>query len=234
MFEAVAATLKSFGRRHSTLQADVGFCAVAHTRRLDDHPHLHVIIPGGGISRDRGMRLWRTLSTNYLFNGFALAKVFRGKCLAAMNRADVPLPDKLPIKWVVRCQRVGRGLPALKYLSRYLYRGVISERDIVQVDHQTVTFRYRNGKTKRYHRLTLPIADFLWRIALHILPKGLQRVRHFGFLHGNAKRALQVVQRVLRIVLPESSARQPQPFLCAQCGSVMHIGAFVKASPPSG
>lgn len=238
-FAAVAQTLKRFGKNHPKLHADLGFCAVLHThsRRLDYHPHLHVVIPGGGVDvRNRRTRLWRTLDGNYLFNGLALAKVFRAKCLAALNKAGVALPTQLPRKWVVHCKHVGNGLPALKYLSRYLYRGVIAERDLIRFDRQRqlLTFRYRHARTGSYQHRTLPLADFLWRIALHILPKGMQRVRNFGFLHGNAKRLLQLVQRVLRTVLPPPQPNTLKPFHCARCGSEMDLGRFIPAPLPSG
>lgn len=196
------------------------------------------MIPGGGVdTRERPTRLWRKLEGRYLFNGFALATMFRAKCIDALRRAGVALSATVPKKWVVHCEHVGKGLSALKYLSRYLYRGVISERDLVRYDknRETVTFRYRDSKTKRFERRTLPIADFLWHIALHVLPKGLQRVRHYGFLHGNAKRLLSLVQRVLRIVTPEQKSRGPTSFLCPACGAPMRITLFIPTqSSPSG
>jgi hypothetical protein len=241
-FCAVAETLKLFASNHSQLHADIGFCAVLHThsRRLDYHPHLHLIIPGGGVERTGdGTALWHILEQRYLFNGFALARVFRAKCLAALQRTGLMLPAALPKKWVVHCQHVGSGLSALQYLSRYLYRGVLSERDLVAFDdiHHTVTFRYRHAKSRCYQRRTLDLADFLWHIAMHILPKGLQRVRSFGFLHGNARRVLRLVQLVLRIAPPAPEPRTPKPFHCQHCGSQMRVGVFVPPLPmplPSG
>ncbi len=239
LFSAVAATLKSFGLNHPGLHADIGFCTVLHThsRRLDYHPHLHVVIPGGGIDkRTARMRLWRKLEGQYLFNAFALAKVFRAKMLDALVRAGIDLPTALPTKWVVHCKHVGRGLPVLKYLSRYLYRGVLSERDLLRYDEQrqTVTFRYREAKTQRMAHRTLPIADFLWRIALHVLPKGLQRVRSYGFLHGNARRLLALVQLALRVLLPHRPDPQSRPYLCSACGAPMQVGGYLPPLRRSG
>lgn len=239
LFAAVADTLKAFGRNHRTLHADLGFCAVlhTHTRRLDYHPHLHVVIAGGGIDRSEARtRLWRPLQSKYLFNGFALAKVFRAKFLDALTRIGIALPERLPNKWVVHCQFAGNGQPALKYLSRYLYRGVISERDLIAFDatRRTVTFRYRDGRTRKYQRLTLTLVEFLWRIAVHILPKGLQRTRNFGFLHGNAKRLLRLVQYVLRVEPPPPNASPPKPFECRRCGSTMHTTTVFAPPVPSG
>jgi hypothetical protein len=239
MFHAVAATLKAFGFNHRDLHAELGFCAVLHThsRRLDYHPHIHVVIPGGGIDHtEKRSPLWRVIKGNYLFNGFALAKVFRAKVLDALVRDGIELPASLPRQWVVHCKHVGRGLSALQYLSRYLYRGVIAQRDIVHYNESrhTVTFRYRDAKSKCFHYRTLSIADFLWHIAMHVLPKGLQRVRNYGFLHGNAQRLLDLVQLVLRVVLPKPHERKQSLFVCSVCAAPMHPSVFLPAPHPSG
>jgi hypothetical protein len=102
----------------------------------------------------------------------------------------------VPTRWVVDCRNVGRGEPPLEYLSRYLYRGVIREHDLIDHDpaRGTVTFRYRDAQTRTDATRTLPIADFLWTVLLHVLPSGLRRVREYGFLHGKAKTRLTLVQ----------------------------------------
>ena len=119
LFQAASNTLKSFGRNHHQLKAELGFCAVLHThsRRLDYHPHLHVVIPGGGIDVRR--RQWRKLTGRYLPSNFPkwgrqLAKVFRAKLIDGLKAAGVELPHGLPTQWIVHCAHVGTGLPALK------------------------------------------------------------------------------------------------------------------------
>jgi len=91
-----------------------------------------------------------------------------------------------PQKWVIDCAHVGRGKPALKYLSRYLYRGVISEHAIVSVQDGLVTFSYTDSKTGKTQYRTLKGEDFCRLVLQHVLPKGFRRVRDYGFLHGNA------------------------------------------------
>ena len=225
LFQAAAATLKSFGRNHRQLKAELGFCAVLHThsRRLDYHPHLHVVIPGGAI--DVARRQWRKLTGRYLFNGRQLAKVFRAKLIDGLKVAGVELPRGLPTQWIVHCAHVGTGLPALKYLSRYLYRGVIQEKQIVAVDRSagTVTFRYQDGKTKLAAYRTLAVVEFVRLLLRHVLPKGYRRVRDFGFLHSNAKRLLILLQWVLKVVIQAAAARTPRPFLCPHCHVPMRV-----------
>lgn len=125
--------------------------------------------------------------TAYLFNHKALAKVFRAKVLADIEAAGLSLPARYPTEWVVDCKSVGSGELALIYLGRYLYRGVIREKDIVACKDGLVSFRYQNAKTKRIECRTLPGADFLWLVLQHVLPKGFRRARtprvllRFGF-----------------------------------------------------
>ncbi|MDN5874264.1 MAG: transposase, partial [Sinobacteraceae bacterium] len=239
LFGAASDTLKTFGKRHK-LAIDMGLCAVLHThaRNLDYHPHVHVIVPGGGVHKKR--RQWRKLKGRYLFNARALAKVFRAKMLARLNRAGLQLPFGLPTRWIVDCRNVGSGLPALKYLSRYLYRGVLSEHNLVALDRQqrTVTFRYTESATGQSVLRTLSIAAFLWRIARHVLPRGFRRVREYGFLHHNAAKTLRLVQLLLHVAIAPLPTRQRPPWLCSCCKQPMQcVGVIPKrfmAHPASG
>ena len=220
--------MKDFGLNPANLGADIGMTAVLHThsRRLDYHPHCHVIVPGGGINKLR--RQWKKVKGNYLFNEFALAKVFRARCLEAFNKAGLTIPIGVPPKWVVDCAHVGRGKPALKYLSRYLYRGVISENAIVSVQDGLVTFKYTDSKTGKTQYRTLKGEDFCWLVLQHVLPKGFRRIRDYGFLHGNAKKMLKLVQLVLRVVV-EIITPRPRPALkCPHCQSPLAIIGFIQ------
>lgn len=234
LFEAASLTVKGFGTHQ--LKAELGACAVLHThnRRLDLHPHVHVVVPGGGI--DVARRQWKKLKDRYLFNAFALARVFRAKLLRALHQAGLSIPVSLPPKWVVDCRNVGRGEPALEYLSRYLYRGVIRERDLLAYDDSagTVTFRYRDARTQQPAVRTLPIADFLWKVLGHVLPTGLRRVRDYGFLHGKAKTRLALVQLVLRVMIQARTPRPRPAVCCPHCHAPMHIVAVTTRRRPDG
>lgn len=221
LFASASSTLKAFGQ-NSALHIDLGLCAVLHThnRRLDFHPHLHVIVPGGGIDRRR--RQWKKLRGRYLFNAFALARVFRGRMLAALAEARVDLPADVSSKWVVHCAPVGSGEHALQYLSRYLYQGVIAQKSLVACDGHTVTFAYTDSTTQTRALRTLPIADFLWRLMTHVLPPGLRRSRDYGFLHGNAKRILKLVQLILRVLIAPPPTRAA-PAACPVCKGVLIV-----------
>jgi len=122
---------------------------------------------------DKINKLWRTKKGKYLFNHKALAKVFRAKMLTRMSENKLPFPAKIPKKWVVDCKFVGAGDNALIYLGRYLYRGVIREKDILSCQDGKVTYRYQASKTKRYKTKTVSGTKFLCLVLQHVLPKGL-------------------------------------------------------------
>lgn len=240
-------TLATFSRNDPKLRATPGAVGVLHThnRRLDFHPHVHMVMPAAALDARR--RLWRTKTRRtrprtqagsakagsttpgggYLFNHKALAKVFRAKVLDAIDNAGLVLPDKLPPSWVVDCKSVGDGTKALLYLGRYLYRGVIQEADIVRCDEAgNVSFRYRDAKTGKMAVRTLPGADFLWLVLQHVLPKGLRRSRNFGFLHPNSAAAIRLLQLLhLRAAAAHASQAAPTPrpaWRCA-CGQPMFV-----------
>lgn len=208
-------TLASFGLRDKALQGEIGATAVlhTHTRALDYHPHVHVVVPAGAI--DSKKREWRTKKGRFLFPHKALAKVFRAKWLAAMKERGWSLSARLPEKWVVDCKHVGNGDKALIYLGRYLYRGVLPEKNILRCEDGEVTFRYTDNQGRTQTR-TLAGADFLWLLLRHVLPKGFRRTRDYGFLHPNRKRLIQLLHLVLRVIAPLPTPKVPR--CCRQCG----------------
>jgi hypothetical protein len=170
---------------------------------------------------------WTKLKGKYLFNAFALAKVFRARFMEAMCQAGYALPET-PTKWVVDCRHVGKGLPALQYLSRYLYRGVISEKHILKDDGERITFGYVDGNTGQYRTSTIDGETFLWLVYQHVLPKGFRRVRDCGFLNGNGQSTLQSIQMALNILVEKFVSRPRPAYACKICGGLMSITAFVR------
>ena len=131
----------------------------------------------------------------------------------------------LPKEWVVNCKHVGKGLPALKYLSRYLYKGVINDKNILTSQNGKVTFSYINSGTEKTETRTLPGEDFLWLVLKHVLPRGFRRSRDYGFLHSNAKKKLSLVQLILNVMVEAMKPIIRPGFKCKQCGETMkHIG----------
>lgn len=225
MFACIWDTLRTFSVNDKKLNGIPGAVAVLHThsRKLDYHPHLHVVMPAAAI--DPVKRLWRQKSGRYLFHHQALATVFRAKLLAAIVKAGLSLPEQYPEQWVVDCKQVGSGDKALIYLGRYLYRGVIAEKDILSVKDGKVTFRYVESKTGKTKTRTESGADFLWLVLQHILPRGFRRARDFGFLQVNSKSLIRVLHWVFRFN-PGQWLKQIKPrpaFICSCCGAMMKI-----------
>ena len=233
-FLCVSSTLKDFGLNPKNLGAEIGMTMVLHThnRRLDFHPHIHVVVPGGGVDKRR--RQWKKIKGKYLFNKKAMAKVFRARFSTALNEAGFSIPKRVSAEWVVDCTCVGKGITALKYLSRYLYRGVISEKNIVSNQNGQVTFKYIESKTGNTLYRTLKGEDFLHLILQHVLPKGFRRVRDYGFLHGNAKKLLSLVQLILYVVIKGIKQRPRPVFKCPRCQSPMVILGFRRSIWESG
>jgi Putative transposase/Transposase zinc-binding domain len=225
-------TVKTFSQNDRQLSGIPGAIAVLHTatRRLDFHPHVHLVMPAAAVAVDGERKQWRTKRRSkakggYLFNHTALATVFRAKLLAGIKAAGLTLPGRYPATWVVDCKSVGSGEKALIYLGRYLYRGVIREKDIVSCKDGQVRFSYQNAKTGHMEQRTVSGAEFLWLVLQHVLPKGFRRARNFGFLHPNCKRLIAVLHAVLKFDPGRSMAwvKERAPILCACCGAVMLI-----------
>jgi hypothetical protein len=193
---------------------------------------VHVVIPAAAIetikTNGKKENLWRTKISekgkHYLFCHKALAGVFFGKMFEALTSAGLTLPKKYPREWVVDCKHVGSGEKALVYLGRYLYRGVLQEKDIMSVKDDKVTFRYQDSDTKKMGSRTLPEEDFLWLLLRHVLPKGFRRARNFGFLHPNSKRLIQVLQLICKLDWKRALRwmKKRKPMRCS-CGGVMEI-----------
>jgi hypothetical protein len=236
MFACVSATLKKFTGNDKRLGGEAGFTAILHThaRTLDYHPHIHVLMPGASINKQSG--LWKKKGARYLFSHKALAKVFRAKLLEAMVDQSLNVPGNCPKQWVVDCKSVGNGDKAIIYLGRYLYRGVIREKDILQCKDGMVTFRYLHAKSGQYRTRTVCGARFLYFLMLHVLPQGFRRARCYGFLHPCSKKLIRFLQLVLRVnplAMIFSGQKQRSPITCPSCGAKMEIIQTRIVKPPS-
>ena len=228
LFRASAETLLEVARDSKHLGAEIGFFSVLHTwnQKLQLHPHVHCVIPAGGLSPDRT----RWIKPRYAF--FlpikVLSHVFRGKFVAALKRAfregqlrfhgDLALLTQPKIfaaslrplfrkDWVVYSKPPFGGPEyALQYLGRYTHRVAISNHRLVSFANGQVTFRWRDSAHNNEQKLlTLPLDEFLRRFLLHVLPKGFVRIRNFGFL---ANRRRTTLLPLCFQLLPSTSAPQ--------------------------
>jgi len=138
---------------------------------------------------------------------------------------NLTLPANYPKKWVVNCKAVGKGEKAIIYLGRYLYKGVIQEKDILKCSNGKVTFGYINSETKEYQTQTVNGEDFLWLLIQHVLPKGFRRVRNYGFLHPCSKQLIKLLQYLLKLNPVDllKNLKQRPKIKCKCCRSPMKI-----------
>jgi hypothetical protein len=198
LFEAVSRTLLEVAANPKRLGAKIGFIGILHTwgQNLSLHPHVHCVVPGGGLTEEGK---WVNCHPGFFLPVRVLSKVFRGKFIDGLKRARgkgklVGVDDDRPFDrlldasvkhdWVVYAKRpFGGPRQVLKYLARYTHRIAISNRRLVSVNNQTVTFNYKDyAHGNRPRTMTLDGVEFLRRFLMHEVPRGFMRIRHFGLL----------------------------------------------------
>jgi hypothetical protein len=179
----------------------------------------------------------RPKRVDYFLPQSALARRFRTRLKQALQQRDPKLFIQIPraawrLDWVADVQSVGSGEPALKYLAAYVYRTAFSAEKIVADDGQHVTFTYRDNQ-RTLRRQTLTAQQFLHRFLQHVLPRGLQRVRHFGFLSAAARKRFEHIRALLHWQPPEPLP-EPQVFVpqCPCCKQPMHLIGRLARPPP--
>jgi hypothetical protein len=254
LFRASAETLLTVARDESHLGADIGFFSVLHTwnQKLQHHPHVHCVVPAGGLSPDRTR--WIAAQTGFFLPVRVLSRVFRGKFVAGLRELHAAgklgfhgglvglaapatfaamLRGLFRSDWVVYAKRpFGGAEHALRYLGCYTHRVAISNHRLVSLEDREVVFRWRDSAHKNKKRLMrLALDEFLRRFFLHVLPRGFVRIRHFGFF---AHRRRAVLLPLCFALLGHTGDAQttadstptdvPRPlWLCPQCGCAMAV-----------
>jgi hypothetical protein len=208
LFQSSAAALQKLAADPRFVGGQIGFLGVLQTwtRDLAYHPHLHYLVPGGGLSTDG--HSWLRARNAFFVHVKPLSRLFRTKFRAALTQAglaeQVP-PQVWRQEWVVHCQPVGTGQAALKYLAPYIFRVALSNRRILKLQDGQVTFRYRDSTTRHWKTRTLPAEEFIRRFLQHVLPKGFQKVRYYGFFSAGQRPRLQQVRQLLGPADPPQS-----------------------------
>jgi hypothetical protein len=238
LFECGSQTIRCLLANPKSLGSSrLGFYGVLHTWGRDPlvyHPHVHFVVPGGGVSDD-GTR-WLATAENYLFPHAAAVVVYKAKFIDAMRKAGIH--DQIPLtawngKWVVDIKPVSDGQAVTKYLAPYVYRVAISDNRIVACDEVSVTYRYTPSGKKHAKSRTVDGTEFVRGFVQHSLPKGFQKVRHYGWQSPNSRIAFECVKWLVWLFrgwcfwLGSGHAPQPAPWKslvrCAECGGPMQI-----------
>lgn len=214
LFKAVWATLKAFGADPKRLGGQLGMTAVLHTwgQQLWRHVHLHCLIPGGALD---AAGQWQAARGSYLFPDRALSPHFRGRMVSELRKAyqqgeleritrpgevDAMLDRLMVLNWVIYTRPwLRKAETVVAYLSRYTYRTAISDARIGAIQDGLVELRYKDYQDReRWKTLHLPGEELIRRFLLHVLPKGLMRIRHYGFLANRCrKEKLAKIRQVL-------------------------------------
>jgi hypothetical protein len=253
LFRAASQTMVTIAADPRHLGARIGITAVLHTwgSAMTHHPHIHMIVPGGGISPDSAR--WVSSRASFLLPVRVLAKLFRRLFLAKLQELHAAgrlqffgdqagLSDRraflrhlAPIRtktWVVYAKPPFAGPEAvLAYLSRYTHRVAISNRRLIALDETGVTFRYKDYRrdgVDRQRTMTISPDEFIRRFLLHVLPKGFHRIRHYGLLASGGRKVNVALARELLAVPPPAEAEEPDPppqprSPCPCCGGRMVI-----------
>ncbi len=255
LFRTSAETLLEVARDPRHLGAEVGFFSVLHTwnQKLQHHPHVHCVLPAGGLSADHSR--WIPSRRSFFLPVKVLSRVFRGKFVEALQRAfregkvgfygtlkllaqpktfSAWLRQLFRYDWVVYAKRpFGGPEHVLLYLGAYTHRVAISNHRLVVLAESKITFRWRDSAHKNKKRLiTMPVEEFLRRFLLHVLPRGFVRIRNFGFLANRHRATLLPLCSQLLDSAPRSPSRtQPIPndactrsfWTCPLCGGRMTV-----------
>jgi hypothetical protein len=203
LFRTSAAALQKLARDPQYVGGELGMAGVLQTWPRDLsvlHPHIHYIVPGGGLSADGNT--WLPARKNFLLPKRALSKIFRAKFRDALKKTAPELFDALPPqtwkeKWVVHLMPVGTGEHALKYLAPYIFQVAISNKRLLKLENGMVTFKYKHGKTKQWKVKTMPAEKFIASFLQHVLPPRFIKVRYYGLLSSQKRPRLEKARELL-------------------------------------
>lgn len=259
LFDATWATISVFANDKQHLGATTGMISILHTwgQQLTLHPHLHCIIPAGGLTISGKWRHCKT-NGNYLFPVKAMSKVFRAKYFESVRKkiAEHNLTSEKKIMlpkdvvdacfkkcWVVYAKKPFSGVNSVvEYLGRYTHKIAISNHRILNIDtkNATVTFKYKDYKdNQKTKQLCLDTIEFVRRFSLHILPKAFVRIRHYGILSSTAKAyAIETIRKQLptkKVKAINSHAQSYNALECPCCKkeSMIQVMSFDRRGPPT-
>ncbi len=236
LFKGVWKTLKAFGSDPKRLNGQLGMTAVLHTwgQNLSQHVHLHCLVPGGALTKDQH---WHRAKSNYLFPVKALSRHYRGNLVSALrtsaetgklnrvtnlNEVENVLNQLMQKNWVVYSKHcLNRTDSIIGYLARYTNRIAISNQRMIDMNNDQVRFSYKDYRDNQQKIMALQISEFIRRFLMHVLPKGLMRIRHYGILANRCRKAsLKTIRQLLATpapAKPQDVGNEPITYPCPKC-----------------
>ena len=238
LFKAASGAMKKLAKDPRFVGCDTpGFTGILHTwtRQLEYHPHVHFIVPGGGIDKDGSE--WKSSGPKQYVNARPLSKIYRAKLVEMLKEAGLIVPQCVwKTDWVIDARHVGDGKRALKYLAQYVFRVAISPNRIIRVADGKVRFKYKPSGEKTWRTCELELFEFMRRYLQHVLPRGFTKIRHYGFMSPNSRVDLQTIRElicrlyeILVSLLPKTNTPKKKPWVCKRCGGHIHWHRF---TPP--
>lgn len=237
LMSTAAAALQKLAHDPQWVGGTLAMLAVLHTwtRALLYHPHVHLLVPAGGLSKEG--RWVGTRHPRFLVPGFMLGPIFRAKFKSALRKRGwlAQVPARCWQKdWVVHCQHAGSGQKVLDYLARYVFRIAINNSRLEKLENGRVTFRYRDNRTQQIKHVTLPTQEFINRFRQHILPKGFVKVRTYGLWSAHGREQLEQARAQLSAAAQSPTSPEPSTatvattqglptVLCPKCKSAKMI-----------
>ena len=236
LFRVAWQTLKVFAADPKRLGGKLGMTAVMHTwgQNLGQHVHLHCLIPGGVLTDSNA---WHVARSNYLFPVRALSRHFRGRMVSALRESantgklnritradeiDTMLDQLMQKEWNVYSKPcLNHAQSIVGYLARYSHRIAISDQRIIGIEDDEVHFRYKDYRDNQSKIMKLGRGEFIRRFLLHVLPKGLMRIRHYGLLANCCRRkSLEIIRKILAQpaeVVKKVQGNAPPDYPCPKC-----------------
>jgi len=212
-----------------------GLTGILHTwtRQLEYHPHVHFIVPGGGLSKDGGE--WKASGNEYYIPDRPLSTIYRAKFVERLKKEGLVVPPCVwKPDWVVDVRHVGSGQEALNYIGQYVFRVAIAPSRILKVTGTHVTFKYQPSGTKVWKTMSLKIFEFMRRYLQHVLPHGFMKVRHYGFLASNCRVAIERIRELICALyellvelLPKKKPPHRALWKCKTCGGIIRWREFI-------
>jgi len=233
LFKASATALKRLAKDKRFIGTALpGFTGILHTwgRQLQYHPHIHYIVPGGGLSKDRTE--WLPSRATFFVPVKALSPIYRARFKADMRQAGLLeriAPQVWTIPWNVHSQANPNGQTSFKYLAPYVFKVAISNSRLVSLKDRLVTFTYRKPGSARPRTTNLDAIEFIRRFLQHVLPDGFMKVRHFGFMHASCAiptdtmRLIILKRHPFGCKTPHVTDPAPVVAACPTCGKPMQL-----------
>jgi hypothetical protein len=241
MFSCTHGALKKLAKDKKYVGSNrIGYMAVLHTwgSMLQYHPHIHMVIPGGAISKYGDQWL---ASREDLF--VHTKPLFRDEMKKAdlFNKIDQSVWKK---EWVIHSQSAGKGENTLRYLARYVFRVAISNNRIKSIEDNAIKFTYKDREKNTWKNIEIKPMEFIRRFLQHVLPKGFMKIRHYGFLNPNStlsidklREIISSIHKIISHIVPQIPEIKKHIIKCPCCGNPLRFIAFLKPAPrwgPSG